>query len=103
MSTNMLRAIVDGLNAPPLNRNTSVISFDSLSAEKLLQTLSARAKRTSADRIDSIFYLAHFRRRYLLDRRRCRRHRSLRGARRDGGAHFERVAPPQIPAAIKYR
>ncbi|KAI6173341.1 IFT81-CH domain-containing protein [Aphelenchoides besseyi] len=40
MSSNMLRTIVDGLNSPPFNLNITIITFDSMNADKLLQVLS---------------------------------------------------------------
>ena len=40
MTTETLRTIVDGLNAPPFQRNLSLVTFDSLPSDKLLQTLS---------------------------------------------------------------
>uniref|UniRef100_A0A915NFK7 IFT81 calponin homology domain-containing protein n=1 Tax=Meloidogyne floridensis TaxID=298350 RepID=A0A915NFK7_9BILA len=40
MSTEILRVIIDGLNAPPFDRNLTLVKLDSMSNEKLLQTLS---------------------------------------------------------------
>uniref|UniRef100_A0AC35GLE4 IFT81 calponin homology domain-containing protein n=1 Tax=Panagrolaimus sp. PS1159 TaxID=55785 RepID=A0AC35GLE4_9BILA len=40
MTTETLRTIVDGLNSAPFNRNFSLVTFDSLQSDKLLQTLS---------------------------------------------------------------
>uniref|UniRef100_A0AC34FPQ7 IFT81 calponin homology domain-containing protein n=1 Tax=Panagrolaimus sp. ES5 TaxID=591445 RepID=A0AC34FPQ7_9BILA len=40
MTTETLRIIVDGLNSAPFNRNFSLVTFDSLQSDKLLQTLS---------------------------------------------------------------
>jgi len=40
MSTETLRVIIDGLNAPPFDRNLTLVKLDSMSNEKLLQTLS---------------------------------------------------------------
>lgn len=39
-STELLRTIIDGLNLPPFNRGLTLVKIDSMSAEKLLQTLS---------------------------------------------------------------
>ncbi|KAF7640055.1 t-SNARE coiled-coil homology domain-containing protein [Meloidogyne graminicola] len=40
MSTELLRVIIDGLNAPPFDRGLTLVKLDSMSNEKLLQTLS---------------------------------------------------------------
>lgn len=40
MNTEMMRTIVDGLNSTPFNRGLSLVKLDSMSPEKLLQTLS---------------------------------------------------------------
>uniref|UniRef100_A0AC34Q2R0 IFT81 calponin homology domain-containing protein n=1 Tax=Panagrolaimus sp. JU765 TaxID=591449 RepID=A0AC34Q2R0_9BILA len=40
MATETLKTIVDGLNGSPFNRHYSLVTFDSLPKEKLLQTLS---------------------------------------------------------------
>ena len=40
MTTETLRTIVDGLNGPPFNRGLSLVTFDSMPNDKLLQTLS---------------------------------------------------------------
>ncbi|KAI6191546.1 IFT81-CH domain-containing protein [Aphelenchoides bicaudatus] len=40
MTTNMLQVIVQGLNAAPFNKNLSMVTFDSMSPERLLQALS---------------------------------------------------------------
>lgn len=40
MTTETLRTIVDGLNAEPFHQNLTLVKLDSITPEKLLQTLS---------------------------------------------------------------
>lgn len=40
MTAETLRTIVDGLNQEPFNRNFTIVTFDSMTPDKLLQTFS---------------------------------------------------------------